>query len=361
MNKYKLYLTQLFSGFIIVLTIVSIINFTVDPENIYQDSSYSKDQSSDYAEKLVNSHSGLLRPNNYLNDRDIKFNLIKQSNTSDCVIIGSSRAMQFSSYREDSSLDDTCKSILNLAVPGGSLEDYMVLSNEVSKYTQKYKIVIFVLDPWSFGFNRDARWERYKESYNEMLEKLALKKNDRHISDDLPWMQVSNLINPSYFFRSISSLGGESLGIREAPKFNYSSGYKVPVLLPDGSLIYSKKHISDSKLKSNSIGNGRYKIKENLQINSLAIASFKENILYLNESGLKVVLVMAPYHNKIWSVRNSVTVRTLSLVEKSIHEIGKELNVRILGSYRPDIVGCSADEFYDDIHPGALCISKIKN
>jgi len=91
----------------------------------------------DFVNLLVNSNYGVFRPEGVLNERDIVSELAAHSTDSECVVIGSSRVKQISSIRKNRSLGAICKSIKNLGVSGGSLENYLAISNIVlnSKHT----------------------------------------------------------------------------------------------------------------------------------------------------------------------------------------------------------------------------------
>ena len=41
-------------------------------------------------------------------------------------------------------------------------------------------------------------------------------------------------------------------------------------------------------------------------------------------------------------------------------KLGKELGIKVVGSYRPGMFGCKVDEFYDHMHPKAVCLSRLK-
>ena len=106
------------------LSTVVIINLTIDPGKVYV---FKPEHSQlKFVTQLVRSKHGLSK---YLNLRDVKRTLGLYPSTAECTIIGSSRILQVSSVRQEKSLTNTCSSILNLAVDGASLEDYLALSD----------------------------------------------------------------------------------------------------------------------------------------------------------------------------------------------------------------------------------------
>ena len=177
------------------------INYTIDPAGIYHDSSESNDILSIYADRVVSSKYGLLKPANSWKEREMKSALVGKCNDIDCVVIGSSRVMQISSYRNNRSLTNLCGSLMNLGVSGGTLEDYLALSYELIQNKQRPKTVVFGVDPWSLDLKRDARWRAYKHSYEKMIEYLN-KSYIRVLVDNVyvKWKLLINLINFGIFF-----------------------------------------------------------------------------------------------------------------------------------------------------------------
>lgn len=363
-TTYKQYLLLLMLTTFSLLGIVSLINYEIDPASIYQDLDEGNTNLENvFASKLLRSSNGLLWPNNSWDERDIKSSLAKNNNiNTKCAVIGSSHVMQISSFRNYASLKRVCPSIMNLGVSGGTLEDYLALSYILANKNNKPKTIVFGIAPWALDLDRDSRWERYKKSYYLMKEQL-----ESNISSGNDYNSkikyIVNLINPQYFYRSLQTIGKTKtkFEIVEAPKFNLSHGIKEPVILPDGSHVYSKKYISDSDSSIIPIGGSNYKIKVGSQSSDASILLFKNLVHFLHSVDINVVILMTPYHHNVWENKNSVTTQALLEVEALIWQLGKELNVDILGSYNPYKIGCDADEFYDFMHAKDKCLSKIDN
>lgn len=48
-------------------------------------------------------------------------------------------------------------------------------------------------------------------------------------------------------------------------------------------------------------------------------------------------------------------------IESRVKKLGKDLGVRVLGSYNPINIGCNPGEFFDDMHARVSCLAKIVN
>ncbi len=207
MTTYKQYLLALMFFSSIFLLGVGLVNFTIDPEQIYHDPVSTFVSPSAFAAQLLESKNGLMITAGSLNERDKKSSLARKNSNVDCAIIGSSHVLQISSFRKNASLTGFCNSMINLGVSGGTLEDYLALSHYLLKNKQKVKTIIFGIDPWSLDFNRDPRWERYKDSYYSMKRKIRKVDIASSYDNFSGWKYLSNLINPSYFwfFRKVSA------------------------------------------------------------------------------------------------------------------------------------------------------------
>jgi len=327
----------------------------------------------EYVDKLIASTYGLYKPKNSWGERDIKKVLIQKSDSTDCVVIGSSHVMQVSSSRNKKSLSNTCGSLLNLGVPGGTLEDYLALSYKVLSSDIKVKYVVFGIDPWALDFQRDSRWQKYKDSKSKMSELINNDAFDDFLySLENQWNLAINLINYEYFLASIDfikSSGGmnqraqdSEIIIREVDKkFDLSKGVIEAVTLNDGSHIYSQKYISDNTPPSVNFGGENYKIKDEKNINEAAVKLFIGLIQELKNNNMGVIFLLTPYHHNVWEDKESITTRALLEVEPFVKSLAYKYGVSVLGSYDPYVIGCAPDEFYDYMHPRDSCLSKIRN
>ena len=361
MISYKQYLFTSLILTCISLFCVGTISYIVDPANIYHDSSDAHNSPSVFVDHLIKSQNGLLWPGDSWNIRDIKKSFVQNKTTIDCAVIGSSRVMQISSFRENKSLTNLCDYITNIGVAGGGLEDYLALSYELINKKDKPNTFIFGIDPWTLNFGQDERWERhYRDSYYSMKNMINPNSNVQE-NNRLSWLKyIANLINPYYFFRSVKQIGRDDFVIKEAPEFDYSKGIDSAVLLPDGSVIYSNRFISDANQKQVPIGGINYRLGGH-PFSEVAIELFSDLVKHLNKAGVSTIVILTPYQHNVWADKNSVTVKSLMMVESRVRKLGDESGITILGSFNPNNIGCTPDEFFDFMHAKDSCLSKIKN
>ncbi len=347
--KFSTYLVSTISLVFLGLMIVSITNYTVDPAGIYHKYKFSEK----LVLKLASSKNGLIFRGAW-NNRDVVLALAKYSAETSCYVIGSSHVGHIGSARQKKSLTHSCPDLINLSVAGASLEDYIALSSAILENKNQPKTIVFGIDPWSLNFNRDKRWLRYKDEYESLSQTISNTNNKYYIENSL----IKNLINAEYFIRSINNIKSTDKTITEAPDFDQIVGYNEPVRLPDGSSVYSKKTIQKRKGQVVT-GLHRYKIVENVWYSENAVKTFNLLLKYLQQR-YKVILVLAPYHPAIWKHEDQPIVTAMKVIEDKVHEIAKSLSIKVLGSYDPEIVGCTAGDFIDDMHSSADCMMKLE-
>ena len=371
-NKFfLLYLKIIICFFFVLILTVALINYKIDPEKIYPNyfKSIKSEELSliDFTEKLVQSDNGIVIKNYIWNERDIFYTLAGYPTDAECAVLGSSPATQISSFRSNKSLSKTCSSLINLAVNGGAFEDYIVMTESILQNKNPPKTIIISITPWTLNFNRDPRWLQHKENFTTMMNKIQYnpysvsKRFDK--TDSYNIALFKNLINLEYFMSSMDLLISKNdRSIEFANDFNYNLGSSHRVLLPDGSRISSNEYIKSSlKLKVDGIsGNQNYKIIPGKWYSENTIEVFTQFVLYLKKN-FKVAFVMIPYHPEVWNFSEQPVVTAMKIVELKVHEIAKSAGIQVIGSFDPKKINCTSEEFYDEMHPKDLCLTKLEN
>lgn len=146
-------------------------------------------------------------------------------------------------------------------------------------------------------------------------------------------------------------------------QFSYQLGYKNGVVLPDGSLVYSKKNILKFKNKNPhiKIGGGNYKIRKiRGRVYDNSTLQYLEKIIQLyQKNGVKINLILAPYHPNVFKKGDTKAVKHFKTVESVIKKFGQKNNLKVYGSFFPHNLGCKKKEFFDFMHPTNECLSRI--
>jgi len=289
------------------------------------------------------------------NTIDIKMDMVKYAGKFSCVILGSSHVKQISSHRYPSLTKTICPSLLNLGTDAASIEDVLVFSYVIANLESAPKKIIIGIDPWTLNMGRGGQWKRYRDKYEQMLLEFNVDQRVDKISDSYLISLITNLLNFQYFKRSIIELfhSGE---IHEVERFDISLGYKEDIILPDGSLVYLKTY---SQGKERSIhGRDIYKLINEKWYDIKVIKLLEKLILFLNKNGIEAYFVLTPYHQNVWK-NNPVTVKAMTVVSKTIRQFAEVWGVQVLGSYDPDKLGCSEEQFFDAAHPKGTCVNRV--
>lgn len=355
---YKKYLKRSLTAFIVLMFVIGGINFIVDPKGIYLKNILADTKTTEFANKLLNSKYGIVRP---LNERFLKIALAKESGNFDCIILGSSRIMQISHIRNTGNIKNQCNSLLNLSVNGNSIEDIAIFSYLILINKRRAKKVFIAIDPWTLKFDMDVRFGAYTKYYHKMN---ALLKEGDDIGDMFYISKLAkNLFNGAYLQRSIEELFKKDNLSKNIsyPKnqFSYQLGYKnTVILLPDGSLVYSKKRIAEFKNKPIKIDNGNYKIRGRAYDN-LALQYLEKIIQLYQKNGIEGNLILSPYHPNVFKKGETKAVKHFKIVESVIKKFAQKNNLKVYGSFFPDKFGCTNEMFFDVMHPTNKCLNRI--
>jgi hypothetical protein len=371
------YVLIILTGIPLVLGILAISNFVVDPGNVYLNKIFNREVVDTYTSAIMNSDFGMIQEG--WNERDVKLSLAKRNNEGACIMLGSSQIMAVSILQGEG-LDTECEKLINLGVSGATLEDLAIFSETIIEATESKSAsrVYIAVSPWLFDFNKDRRYVPYEEIYHRFLERteFGIDRNpDQESEYFLSWL--SNLISSDYFLQVIKVVERDgfnhhylrvkkilaALNSPDAyvadyymPAFDLERGANTAVTLRDGSHVYNRKFINGS----HEFGGGMYKLDPDKWIDDKAIVLFEEIIIVLQQQGFEVVLLFTPYHFDVWEKPSGELARNImTYYMETAGELASKLNIQVLGSYNPDEIGCNRHEFYDFMHPKPICINRI--
>jgi hypothetical protein len=345
----------------VILVCTAILNYAVDPAGIYRSGRINPQV---FADALVVSKIGLWVPDNSFDERLVAKELAKYSSTVDCVVIGSSHVQQISSVRNNSALKSLCTSIINLGVSGAGIEDHFAMAYFALEGGRPQKIILGV-DPWTFVFGKDQRWSAYRDDYIRARALISGKRNntDAKINFKNNMAKLSNLINLEYTVRSartaLSELRRGLPAITAADQLDVELGGAISAQLRDGSHVYPAKTIAEARRINVAVGGQSY-MTNGLLNQRAAIIAYREFLLWIRNQGVEPILLMTPYHENVWKAPQSADTLAMRATEPIIADLARDLNVRLIGSYNPQVVGCSSDEFFDHMHPKANCLAKLR-
>ena len=302
-------------------------------------------------------------------ERLVKRTLINRGKTSDCLVLGSSRAaLIMSGYIESGDL-------FNLSVTGACLEDIVGIYGAYTEKNGNPERVIISVDPWLLNDNyKDSRYERALGDcyYRFATEKLGYTGLDKALLNvrpmyrtgesgtllDLNFSEFREMLSIPYFQSNLRYAFSDKTA---ASVFSTKEDFDVyGVLRSDGSYGYPHEYRYSDEASLLERTNSQIAFQ-----NGSRIVGFKEydtcygenyTLLYdflleLKEEGVEVNILMTPINPILWDfmVQNHPDCSMLK-AEEAIKSICEDSGTLYVGSFDPHSRGYGYNDFYDGYH-----------
>jgi peptidoglycan/LPS O-acetylase OafA/YrhL len=257
------------------------------------------------------------------------------------IVLGSSRTMQIGKHVYPGE-------ILNLCVSGASIEDDVAIGSSALRKFNPDTILI-AADPWLFNANSGQhRWKSLRSEYYLALSDLGITAPGT-TSSGTATSPRDAASAASKFYRSVN---------RAKVRAEDDSPSVRDKIRRDGSLVYNlfRSGKSPSEVERNAISSVSYAMSS--YVYSKDAQYVLEKFISASSKHHKVVLVLAPYHPKLFEFMKNHRREFLD-IEKQFRDLSYRLGVHIVGSYDPSRVGCKSEEFYDGMHPKDSCMKKV--
>ena len=274
----------------------------------------------------------------------VKNRIIYETIDPKILVIGSSRIMAISN-------ENFNEQILNLSVSGASIEDQITIIEMAIEKFNPDKILLGA-DPWLFNKNNNqTRWKSIQKEYQFAIRNInSMNKKEKILSSidvEKNYFFYEHFLDKFYNFLNIRKLEIE-LGE------NSNDNLTKDIILKDGTRVFRKQEVK-TKIKPTVVD---YSMEKYVFSNDY-YNIYKTFIEYLQKTHNKeVILVLSPYYSPSYELTIKEKPFYLEL-EKKFKELSKETNIQIIGSYNPLLTTCSADEFFDSMHPEPSCMKKI--
>lgn len=345
-----------------ILLCISLINFTIDPENIYKKKIkifQSEVSTRKVIEELRTKKNFIIVNQKTWNDREFTKYLLEFSTNEECFLIGSSQIRLISVEQEPKILNKMCNSLINLGLNGASIEDYLAIFNIIRIKKLKEKKIIITIHPWTLNFNRDSRWTYNQNDFNEFIN-FILKQKKIIKKDNNNFFKITqNLINFEYFMSSINKITQKNKNLFIFKNYFeiVEKDFEKNIIFYDGSIIKNKNKKSNINLLDDLIN---YKIYKNLYFDRTVIKILRLSVQELSKDN-EVIFLLTPYHPEVWKLQNEPIFQAMVQTENIIKIIAKDMNIDLIGSFNPQKINCSEKEFHDLLHPSKSCLSKLEN
>ena len=279
----------------------------------------------------------------YGNLDDRKFTaarLIVETRQPKIIVMGSSRLMQAGNQ----TFGDE---VLNLSVSGAAVEDMIALVGEA---TAKFDVakVYLAADPWLF--NQNSTQDEWKsiaalyENWAAQMQNGAAPKPEPFLTDGDIDQKGLNAVFAGLNLAALSTANKAHEALAKRSR--------------DGVMIYDQSFANKTQAQIEAGFDHllTYQIAT-YQHSSEYKDKYTSLIKYLKRNDIEVSIVLSPYHPGLFD-RMTQEMPLYAVLEDEIRQLGKALNVTVLGSYDPALVGCGEGEFYDGMHPKPSCMAK---
>lgn len=316
--------------FILVLT-----NYIGDSAKLF-DKEYEKE----IAEIVINGKNAT-NIQNYDERLFQEYLIRKEQDCPHTIVLGSSRTMLINS-------DYVSNTLLNNSVSGASIEDIISIYQLYKDKGMFPKKAIIGIDPWTFNENNNQkRWQSIASYYYRF--------HNKEVSDtiDSDLEKLRQLVSFTYFKSSLGNLPetltGSDKPVATEAKYNHGN-----TRLYDGSLKYGKvmREITDEKVDSriqNFLSDEIYGLDGFEGISERIWNEFVMLINDMHANGIEIEFFLAPYHPDVYNKITEDYPMVLT-AEKLIIKHAGEKNIKITGSFNPDIAGLNKNHFYDAMH-----------
>lgn len=320
----------------IAFAFVIAINYYVDAENIYYQQLEGK-----MARELLTGKFITNIPKH--DERLLQKGLIKQVETCpEYAIWGSSRLFMANSSNFNA------KTFLNHGMSGASVEDLLITYYHYSQKECYPENIIIAVDPWIFNDNNIRYdWKTMTIDYNNVLKEFGLPKIE---IDSLYLIEKEEkLFSIPYFLQSLS----KDEEFKYTLTFTNDTSNNLNTRLSDGSLIYGERYrFVSEKAKQKRIekylSKKIYGISWFRELSSSNMLQFEKLLVKLKSLNQNVIVALPPYHPKAYVFISEHSKYELVLeTEKQIKEFCKENNIRFIGSFNPDVLNFTDNDFID--------------
>ena len=356
MRRYAITFIAAFCAF---LALVACINVLIDTNGVYRpDSLEARREIGRYVTRLRASTGGLV---SLPRERNVKLELLRQT-AAGCYVVGSSHAMQVDAATAPA-LFEHCRDVVNLGVSGAGFEDFVIMAGVLVERRFAGQLVVEA-GPWMLRRNADPRWNEERIAYERGRELLGLPRiAGVSFTVDERW---SGLINADYALHNVTALLQSRWPPAKQPEAASPPGWldareageNDNVLLSNGRFEYARGFLKNTPPAPTAVKDGSYKIARPAIDNSVRI-EFADALRALMRNGVRITLLLTPYHPAVFTCAGRNVCETLAEVETAVRALAEKTGVRLIGSFDPRPFTLTYKDFLDEMHVSKLAFNRI--
>ncbi|NJM28773.1 MAG: hypothetical protein HC855_00325 [Rhizobiales bacterium] len=208
------------------------------------------------------------------------------------------------------------------------------------------------------GMRNDFLWEPGIPYYRQMAERLGLPVRD--FFKTLPWQRMRERTSLAMLFSNVTRWYNAEAKPQATKETKLD---KLDILLPDGSIIWSREHMA-LFTRERTIQSSRefadQKRNSPPVVDEAGVAQFEKLLAFYKSKGVEVYLAHPPFNPDFYdSLAGSPYAEGLRKIEALTKDIASRHGLKIIGSFNPHDVGCTAEMYIDAEHANDQCLGKI--
>lgn len=271
----------------------------------------------------------------------------------DTLVVGSSRGLQITA-----AIAGETGTFYNAGMSGEDFYDVVGTVALLDKYDRLPKNMILVLDPWILNDNVDSYSKRSDADLaNEFLSETLGFHETYEAQDRSQYTEA--LLDLDYFQKNVAYYF-EDHSDEDQPSRVSGNVYEqtTETKMADGTLLYTREYRENSQewvdfdaLSRANMGFA-FGCSEYYELSSKRCAQFKALIAYLQQKGVQLTFVLAPFHPIVYQggLDQGEETAGICLSEQFFSQLAEEKKIPFFGSYDPEKANCTAEDFYDGLH-----------
>lgn len=335
---------------IIIIPLYAFVVFTnyyVDPANLFNDNLIDSMTDNMIAGNIIVS------PGDVGEGQLVKSYIEKLPKVPDTVVIGSSHVM-YIPFEYDN--------YIVASLSGAYLKDYLSVIGILEEKEKLPKRIVLGVDPWAFtGTEIPCRHISVSEYADRLLDRVYERESGKKSLFDDNFIYaasgVKELFSFSYFQSSLSAFGRGSLKNAEVKVVDSDVSDDTPKIMPNGRRImtltsYKTVEGMDGEAANAISADSIYGLNGFTHISDVNKDAFCDTIKYLSDKGIDIELYLPPWYPFYYDIfKDSPDFAGVLKVSDMVYEIGSEFdNVTVHGSYNPDEVNVSREDYADSFH-----------
>ncbi|HET6253702.1 MAG TPA: hypothetical protein VFE32_06500 [Puia sp.] len=324
--------------------LVVLVNYFIDPANIFSGTAYV----AGISDILVKGHN-VDNVSNY-DERALQEQMIRKlPYRPDVVVLGSSRVMELGSTFFPG------KKVLNCGVSHANINDLIAITGLLDSTNKLPDEMVINVDPHLICLGGTMEWQTLMPYHKYLMGKWHIRADAGQRS--LLLEKLGTLISFEYFEKSLTFLS------QHRSKRFLDVGTGKPALYgrySDGTICYPAFYAVPDTLKVAAdarVVGGREIVNPDPDKADL----LSKLVDYLKSRKVKVVLVMLPYHHEYYQAMNHRFGNVFSSYDTLYRQFAQAKAIPIYGGFDAIGLGIPLDEFYDSWHCSREAIKKVYN